>query len=276
MILETAMAGGPFKPGYQPAAVKSIPATPRSKFTDLVDLLEYCCSTVTYSQWTHKMIESMESIPQYTTLDMVLNPKEIQDFLHVSTQHEAYPSYQFVTGLITTKLIQNTHDHAQVDNFVFNMEGIKLLDYFGYKLEKRKRNLDLLIFGKVGKFAFERANCNALLEKTGHGVAQYSTGRIGTWKMYDGCETTTEYRDRHIVHFRSSRRYVEKVYVQINPEKQWIMSCYYRLRFETPHQAAFNSLRSGRHLVAPDEWIPIWKPAAKTIADMERIFGGRE
>ncbi len=291
------MAQGPFSSNYSRTAQPSISTPNNTKLDPLIDLARHLCESTAATTEVNEILTIMSDNDAFTDLDIVLSNHEIQQFLRTTTSIENLPNYCTIVGYIATKLIQNTH-HDGINEFTFDMHGIKPISQFGESLEKEvRKKLDLMIYGELGIDAFYRATCNAIVESASGIFAQDAFGEFSVWKLYDPGYTkqsNTPFWTRYI----SSEYYKVSQYSQHSIAKKYRYTRQAEYNFRTIYDVSipsagtainYYSTRSAIKFfeslgITQDPMIELtrsdfkdkWKPAVKPFATMKKLYGGRQ
>ncbi|MFH1638134.1 MAG: hypothetical protein ABIB71_06935 [Candidatus Woesearchaeota archaeon] len=106
-------------------------------------------------------------------INPVLSPEEINSFLQATIKYEGHENYSFTTGLLITRLIQNSYD-AGNKRFRLDTKALsKDIHNIAYKLKGKEDNLlEIIVGGNVGNWCGDGAeNIKEI----------YIAGDVGMW-----------------------------------------------------------------------------------------------
>ncbi len=283
------MNGDPFHKRYIPTAQKITPLG-TSKFQHLIDLIEKLCHMATEYQQEFPdefaLHAEIRKDKRFIGIDDKLTSDEIQQFLAATSPLDQHKDYPIVTGLLATKLMQNAHN-AGLTDFEFNLHGVKPLLHFGSYLERQKnRNLTVIVYGELGRKAFDHAACSSVVEIAGEGFAYEAQGKHSV-KRYRNLWTpeSTIFRshdypinkpiryiqrgpsleDRYIVIYTDQHR---SPYLRDQPEG------YYFCDQKTKDMVLRSSIRQS-YTLPLTEFNTMWQPAVEPFQRMRQLFGGK-
>lgn len=308
MTAMSEMAQGPFSSNYIRTVQPSISTPKNTKLDSLIDLARHLCeSTVALTRVpvptqvpaipVHKILAMMSDNDAYSNLDVVLSNQEIQQFLRHSITIENLPHYCTVVGYFATKLIQNTH-YDGINEFTFDMHGIKPISQFGESLEKEHgRKLEFIIYGELGNDAMYRATCNAIVERASGIFAEYALGEFCVWKLYDQGytqqpnspfwtqynspdeETNLKYSQHSVSKkYRYTRKavYYPRTIIDMHSPFVGPVVGYYSTRSAIKFFKSLGVTQDPMTELTNSEFIDHWKPAVKHFKKMKELFGGRQ
>ena len=171
---------------YKPATPISTIARPTDTLSEIMKIYE---SLLHESQFNSANASGLTSHPREykEKLDAIsgsLTPGEIQHFLNITTPFENEIQYQNITGILTSYLIQRSHD-AGHNTFTLNCHGTKPINNLCRGIIMQPgRDLRVLLLGEVGTAT--------AMQTTG---GTYYIESTGSWLGY-GAHNLTLYCER--------------------------------------------------------------------------------
>src|SRR3989338_7464955 len=138
----------PFDHKFTKSAPSVVPTSPPHRFADIfhtyIQILES-----PYDQYSNP---SSEHATLLQKIEESSSNSDLQTFLENTIQYENHPHYPWATGIILTKLIQNSHDSG-FNSYKLNLTSIKPIDYlFAHLHEREGQSLQVMVYGTIGKY----------------------------------------------------------------------------------------------------------------------------
>lgn len=140
MLYEIAMASGLFPPTYQ-RSFKPRVCSSSGNFDEIFKFYSHLF-TIDTTKERATITNSIENITE------LFDPDQIQMFLNLSQRCEQEKEYAIITGLVTSRLIQNSHHHGH-GSFTLDLRSTKPIDYLCSDVQQ-EHPLTVRIIGKAG------------------------------------------------------------------------------------------------------------------------------
>ena len=180
MTPNIAMASGPFSPKYTRSHPLIVTRPP-----DYTNFLPRIYEEL--SQGYNLSRDNSIRNPIIKSLDTILTPTQIQHCLTASQQYENIKEYETITGILITKLIQNSHDDGNT-TFQLDVRGLKPIHRLGANLMKTKHTLTISCLGTVGYDSANESNdVTFYFQKAGSRCGAYCSSTVYVENPENNC-----------------------------------------------------------------------------------------